>query len=114
MLTAEEYTAAKAALTTADTERAAIDQAIRDAIEKAREYNDQTRALRNKITAIDRATAGTRAQVTEYEVEQKRLLSEQRRAQAAAAAEAKAKEVSELAQAQAKIADLESQLAAKG
>lgn len=118
MLTAEEYSASRAVVTNAETERSALEQSIRDSIEKAREYNDLTKTIRNRITALDRQLAPVRAQLTEYEVEQKRLLADKQRADAEAArkkaTEAKAKERSELDAVKAENEKLKAELAAKG
>lgn len=118
MLTPEEFTQAQAALSAAETEKAALDQQRRDCIAKARELNDQTRACTNKITAIDQATATIKAQVAEYIADQKRQQAEalkaKRAAEEAAKAAAKVQEASELAKAQAEVAALKEQLAAKG
>lgn len=122
MLTPEEFTAAQQALATAETERAALDQTRRDSIDKAREYNEQTRACTSKITAIDKATAPLKSQVAEYVAEQKRQQADAMKAKRAAeeaakrAAEeaAKAQEKTAIEQKDAEIAALKEQLAAKG
>jgi hypothetical protein len=119
MLSPEEYAQAQGAIAAAETEIASLTQLRRDCIEKAREYNDQTKACTSKITALDRMVAPARAMVAEYNAEQKRQQAErlkvERAAQEqAAAAAAKAKEESDLAKAAAKIQELEAALAAKG
>lgn len=114
MLTPEEFTQAQAALAAAETEKAALDQQRRDCISKARELNDQTRACTNKMTAIDQATAAVKVQVAEYIADQKRQHAEALKAKRAAQEAAKVQEASELAKAQAEVAALREQLAAKG
>lgn len=123
-MTQEEYTAAQAALANAETERAALEQLRRDLIDKARDFNDQTKACTNKITALDRSTAPLKAQVADYIGEVKRQQAEKMRAEseakAKAAAEAQAKAAEEAAkqpspaQLMAEIQSLKEQLAAKG
>ncbi len=76
-MTPEEYTTAQAALATAETEKAALDQQRRDCIDRARELNEQTRACTRKMTAIDQSTAPVRVLVAEYIAEKKRLAAEE-------------------------------------
>ncbi len=85
-MTDKEYEEAKATLVHADTEIAAMEQRGRDCIEKAREFNNLRAAIRNQITEAQTKVAPLRELVTAHEVEQKRLLSIQRRTEAVEAA----------------------------
>lgn len=111
MITEAEYTALQAAIATAETERAALEQLRRDCIEKAREFNAKTREATNKITGIDASLIVPRQQVAEYVAAAKAAhaakLQAERAAKEKAAAEAKAAEQSELDKAKARIAELE-------
>lgn len=124
-MTNEELAAVQAAITTGETEKAALDQARRDSIDKAREYNAQSRDCTSKITALDKQLQQLRVKLNEHNAEvakaraeaMRKEAEEKAKARAEAerlAAEAKAKEESELTAAKAKIAELEGQLAAKG
>lgn len=87
-MTQEEYDAAQQMLANAETEKSAIEQQRRDCIDKAREWNSQTKACTSRITDIDNATKTLRLQVLAFVQEQRQKAT----AAAQAAAEAKAKE----------------------
>lgn len=89
-MTDNEFTEAQGRLAEVDTEVAALDQAIRDCIEKAREFNEARRAHSNKRTAILKAAEPTRIAVQQHVAELKRRHNEKVRAEAEARAKAEA------------------------
>jgi chromosome segregation ATPase len=87
-MTDSEFTAAQGRLAEVDTEVAAIDQSIRDVIDKSREFNDARRDLSRKRTAILKAAEPVRAAVQQHALELKKAANEKARAEAEARAKA--------------------------
>lgn len=92
MMTDSELIEAQGQLQTIDTEVAALDQAIRDCIDKSREFNDARHEHQRKRTAILKASEDLRKRVVEALVERKRIANEKARAEAEARANAEAEE----------------------
>lgn len=117
-MTDEQFTAAQAKLAEVDTERATLGQQVRDAIDKAREWNEITKALQRRITDLDKVTKPLRETVAAEVIERKRVQAEEAKkvaeARAKEEAEAKAKEKTELEKLAAENAELKEQLAKKG
>lgn len=117
-MTDQEFTTAQAKLAEAETEKAALGQQVRDAIDKAREWNATTKTLQGKITALDKATQPLREAVAAEIVARKQAHVEAAKqaaeARTKAEAEAKAKEKTEVERLAAENAALKEQLAAKG
>lgn len=116
-MTPAQYLEAKAQVVAADTEAAALDQQVRDCIEKAREWNLARRVASDKRAALTKAIEPVRESVAAYEAEQRRKKAEEeiekQRKKAEEEAAAKAKEKTELDQAKAEIETLKAALAAK-
>lgn len=130
-MTPEQYQTAKAQLEAVDTELAALDQQVRDYIDKAREFNHARAVASSKRTELSKSAQPLRETVAAVEAEMRRIAAEKAQAEAAererlaaekavadrAAAEralkdaAEKAEQSELAQLRARVAELE---AAKG
>lgn len=89
-MTDSELIEAQGRLAEVDTEVAAIDQSIRDCIDKAREFNDARHDFQRKRTAILKSSDDMRKRVVEALVERKRIANEKARAEAEARAKAEA------------------------
>lgn len=113
-MTNEEYLSAQAQLTAVETEAAALQQQVRDYIDKAREFNDARRATDLKRTALLKSAEPLRQLVAAHVAELKQQAVAKVKAEAEAKAAARAQEATELQKKDAEIASLKEQLAAKG
>lgn len=118
-MTNDEYTNAQAQIANAETEIAALTQAERDCIEKAREFNDACKVARNKRTGLVKAIEPLRIAVRQHQdqlaIEAKRLANEQAKAEAERRAkqeaeQAAAREQTELEKLRAENAELKAKI----
>lgn len=116
MLTDEQLQSLQANIVALETEIAGLSQHERDLIERARQCNDERRAVSVKRTAanqvLDRARQEAAKEIDARNVEQKRLINE-RAAAAAAARAAEPQPPSEVELLRKEIAELKGIVQAK-
>lgn len=111
--TAQELLVAKGQLEEVDNEIAKLDQTIRDYIDKAAEFNDARRSATRQRTALHKAAAPLREEISRFIQDQRKLENDKLRvaAEAEAAARAAAPPPPTIADLMAKIQELEAKLA---